>query len=67
MPLRFQMDRPRRLLRITTATRTWEVKRRHWVPFSACSWVISILVWVALVLIFCRVKQEASSPHVAGK
>ena len=59
MALRFKMDRARKVLRITTQTRAWEVTRRHWVPFSAASWVISLLVWVALVLAFCRIQEDA--------
>ena len=58
MPLRFQIDRPRRALRITAGARAWEVTRRHWLPFSAASWAVSLLVWAALVLAFCRVEEE---------
>ena len=59
MALRFKMDRARKVLRITTRTRAWEVTRRHWAPFSAVSWVISLLVWVVLVLTLCRVQEDA--------
>lgn len=55
MALRFQVHRADRMLRITSGTRAWEVTRRHWLPFSAASWVTSIIVWVTLVLVFCPV------------